>query len=238
MIIFPAVDLRDGKCVRLYQGDFASTEVVAEDPVDTALNFKNEGAEYLHMVDLDGALNGEIKNLSVISNVINETNMPIQLGGGIRDLETIDKLVEEGISRAIIGTSALKNPKVVKEAVKKYGDKIAVGIDAKDGLVATEGWINVSKVNYIDFAKKMEDIGVSTIIFTDVSRDGTLTGPNIEKTLKLKDSVSCNIIASGGIKSMDDIIKLKSNGVYGAIIGKAIYNGNISLKDAIISAKE
>lgn len=238
MIIFPAMDIRDGKCVRLYQGRFDRTEVVGENPIDIGLKFKNQGAEYLHMVDLDGALSGKVENLNMISRVIQQVKLPIEVGGGIRDLNTIENLIEQGISRVILGTAALKNPKFVKEAIKNYGDKIAVGIDAKDGFVAIEGWINVSQVNYIDFGRQMENIGVKTIIFTDVSRDGTLTGPNVEQTLRLKDSVSCNIIASGGIKNMENIIELKNKGVYGAIVGKAIYSGNICLKDAISAVKE
>lgn len=233
MIIFPAMDLRNGKCVRLYQGEFSTSQVVGENPIDIAIDFKNQGAEYIHMVDLDGALKGDIANLDVIKGVIKETGLPIQLGGGIRSINIIEKLVEEGVSRVILGTAALNNPPMVKEAVRNFGEKIAVGIDARNGYVAIEGWIKVSKVQYIDFAKTMEDIGVKTIIFTDISRDGTLTGPNFEATGMLNEQVSCNIIASGGMKGIEDIKKLTDMNMYGAIIGKALYSKSINLKEAI-----
>lgn len=233
MIIFPAIDLRDGKCVRLYKGDFATSQVVAEDPIETALGFKNKGAEFIHMVDLDGALKGSLKNLAVVKSVIEATKLPIELGGGIRDLKTIEEVIEAGVARVILGTSALRQPELVKEAVKKFGDKIAVGIDAKDGFTAVEGWLEVSEVNYIDFAKTMEDIGVKTIIFTDISKDGTLQGPNFEQTGKLNDTVSCNIIASGGVKDIEDIKILTEMNLYGAIAGKAIYSKTLSLEEAI-----
>lgn len=233
MIIFPAIDLRDGKCVRLYQGKFEESEVVGEDPLKVAMSFKESGAEYIHMVDLDGALNGEIKNLKVISEVVKTVGIPVELGGGIRDMKTIDMLIEAGVSRVILGTAALKNPQFVMEAVKKYKEKIAVGIDAKNEKVAVNGWLNVSSVNYIDFAKEMEKIGVKTIIFTDISKDGTLQGPNLEQLKKIQTSVSCNIIASGGIKDIEDLKTINKMGIYGAITGKAIYSGNIDLREAI-----
>ena len=233
MNIFPAIDLKDGKCVRLYQGEYNSAKVVAEDPLQTALSFKANGAEYLHIVDLDGALTGTIENFNSITKIIREVKIPIQLGGGIRSLATIDMLIEKGLSRVILGTAALNNPALVKEALKKFGDKIAVGIDARDGYVAVEGWKTSSKIEYIDFAKEMESLGVKTIIFTDISRDGTLTGPNFYATGKMNDMVSCNIIASGGMKCIEDIKQLKSMNMYGSIIGKAIYSGDILLEDAI-----
>lgn len=233
MMIFPAMDLRNGNCVRLYQGEFSTSQVVGENPIDISLQFKKQGAEYIHIVDLDGALKGELANLDVIKGVIKETGLPIQLGGGIRNINTIEKLIEEGVTRVILGTAALNNPPMVKEAVRNFGEKIAVGIDARDGYVAIEGWIKVSKVQYIDFAKTMEDIGVKTIIFTDISRDGTLTGPNLEATGMLNDQVSCDIIASGGMKGIEDIKKLTAMNMYGAIIGKALYSKSINLKEAI-----
>ncbi|KOA19954.1 1-(5-phosphoribosyl)-5-[(5-phosphoribosylamino)methylideneamino] imidazole-4-carboxamide isomerase [Clostridium homopropionicum DSM 5847] len=233
MIILPAIDLKGGKCVRLYKGDFNKTEVVAESALDTALSFKAAGAEFIHMVDLDGALKGKGVNYEIVSEIVKKVNVPVELGGGIRDMETIDFLINIGLSRVILGTAALNNPELVKTAVKKYGDKIAVGIDAKDGFVAVDGWINVSKVNYIDFAKEMEKIGVKTIIFTDISKDGTLQGPNLEQLGEIQNSVSCNIVASGGIKNLDDLKNINNMGIYGAITGKAIYSGNINLKEAI-----
>lgn len=237
MIILPAIDLREGKCVRLYQGKFEASEVVGENPMEVALSFKESGAEYIHMVDLDGALNGEIKNLNIISEVVKKVQIPVELGGGIRDMKTIDMLIQSGVARVILGTAALNNPELVKEAVKKYGEKIAVGIDAKDEKVAVNGWLNISSVDYIEFAKEMEKIGVKTIIFTDISKDGTLQGPNLEQLGKLQKNVNCNIIASGGIKNIDDLRAINEMGIYGAITGKAIYSGNIDLKKAIDACK-
>lgn len=238
MIILPAIDLKGGKCVRLYKGDFNRLEIVANSAVDTAEYFKKCGAEYIHMVDLDGALKGKGVNIDLVSKVIEEVKVPIELGGGIRDIETIDYLIQKGISRVILGTAALNNPKLVKESVNKYGEKIAVGIDAKNGYVAVDGWLNISKVDYVDFAKEMEAIGVKNIIFTDISRDGTLTGPNINALEKLKENVSCDITASGGIKSIDDVKKIKEMNLYGVIIGKAIYSKTIDLKEVVTLSKE
>ncbi|MBD5638957.1 1-(5-phosphoribosyl)-5-[(5-phosphoribosylamino)methylideneamino]imidazole-4-carboxamide isomerase [Clostridium botulinum] len=233
MIILPAIDLKEGKCVRLYQGDFKASNVVAEDPIEVALKFKEDGAEYIHIVDLDGALTGEIKNLSIISSIIKTINIPVELGGGIRNLNTIDMLIDAGIKRVILGTAALNNRELVEEAVKKYDEKISIGIDAKNEKVAINGWLNVSSTNYIDFAKEMEKIGVRNIIFTDISKDGTLKGPNLNQLKKLNESVSCNIIASGGIKDIEDLKVIKEMDIYGAIVGKAIYSGNIDLNEAI-----
>ncbi|HCL4557698.1 1-(5-phosphoribosyl)-5-[(5-phosphoribosylamino)methylideneamino]imidazole-4-carboxamide isomerase [Clostridium botulinum] len=233
MIILPAIDLKDGKCVRLYQGDFKASNVVAEDPIEIALKFKENRAEYIHIVDLDGALTGQIKNLSIISSIIKTINIPVEFGGGIRNLNTIDMLIDAGIEKVILGTAALNNRGLVEEAVKKYDEKIAIGIDAKNEKVAINGWLNVSSINYIDFAKEMEKIGVRNIIFTDISKDGTLKGPNLKQLKKLNESISCNIIASGGIKDIEDLKVIKEMDVYGAIVGKAIYSGNINLNEAI-----
>ncbi|KEJ00930.1 1-(5-phosphoribosyl)-5-[(5-phosphoribosylamino)methylideneamino] imidazole-4-carboxamide isomerase [Clostridium botulinum A2B7 92] len=233
MIVLPAIDLKDGKCVRLYQGDFKASNVVAEDPIEVALKFKENGAEYIHIVDLDGALTGEIKNLSIISSIIKTINTPVELGGGIRNLNTIDMFIDAGIERVILGTAALNNRGLVEEAVKKYDKKIAIGIDAKNEKVAINGWLNVSSINYIDFAKEMENIGVRNIIFTDISKDGTLKGPNLNQLKKLNESISCNIIASGGIKDIEDLKAIKEMDIYGTVVGKAIYSGNINLNEAI-----
>ncbi|MHC6179498.1 1-(5-phosphoribosyl)-5-[(5-phosphoribosylamino)methylideneamino]imidazole-4-carboxamide isomerase [Clostridium sp. JNZ X4-2] len=235
MLILPAIDLRDGKCVRLYQGKFEKSEIVGEDPVKVALSFKEKGAEYIHMVDLDGALYGKMKNAEIISKVVKAAEIPVELGGGIRNLNSVEQILKLGISRVILGTSALQNPDFVKRAVKEYGEKIAVGIDAKEGKVAVNGWVDVSTVEYTDFARQVEDMGVRTIIFTDISKDGTLKGPNLEQLFKIKNAVSCNcnIIASGGIKNIDDLKDIDKIGLYGAITGKAIYTGNIDLKKAI-----
>ena len=237
MIIFPAIDLKSGECVRLYQGEFSSSEVVGENPLEVALSFLEQGAEYLHMVDLDGAMSGTIGNANSINKVIKDIKIPIQLGGGIRSLDTIEMLLKKGLSRVILGTAALNNPSLVKEAVIKFGDKIAIGIDARDGYVAVEGWQTSSKIEYIDFAKQMESIGVKTIIFTDISRDGTLSGPNFYATGEINRKVTCNIIASGGMSDIKDIKELRKMNLYGAIIGKALYCGNISLKEAIFEGR-
>ncbi len=186
MLILPAIDLKNGKCVRLYQGKFEKLDVVGDDPVKIALDFKKAGAEYIHMVDLDGALDGKIKNKEAISEVIKTSQIPVELGGGIRNLSTVESLVQLGVSRVILGTAALKDPGFVKDAVKKYDGKIAVGIDAKDEKVAVNGWTNISNVEYTDFARQMEYIGVKTIIFTDISKDGTLGGPSLNSFQKFK----------------------------------------------------
>lgn len=233
MIIFPAIDLKDGKCVRLKKGEFNTSQVVADSPIETALSFYKKGAEYIHMVDLNGALKGSPQNHDIIKNIKKNINIPLQIGGGIRDLNTIELLIKYGIDRVIVGTAALRNTNFVKEAVRNFGDKIAVGIDAKDGYVAVEGWVEISNVNFIEFGKVMEDAGVRTIIFTDVSKDGMLQGPNLESTCKLNETISSNIIASGGITNLDDIKKLKDKNLYGAIVGKALYNGNLDLETAI-----
>lgn len=233
MIIFPAIDIKDGQAVRLYKGEFSRKEVVSKDIIQTAKDLQSEGAEFLHMVDLDGALKGEQGNLKTVSEILKNINIPVQLGGGIRSLETIDKLLGIGINRVILGTSALNNRSIVVEAVKKYGKRIVVGIDANNRKVAVEGWVKVSDVDYIEFAKAIEQLGVGTIIFTDISRDGTLTGPNLEQLEEMNNSVGCDIIASGGIKNVDDIINIRNLGVYGAITGKAIYSGYLDLKEAI-----
>lgn len=238
MIILPAIDIRDGKCVRLYKGIFEKSEIVAESPVETAKSFEVAGAEYIHVVDLDGALKGEVVNIEAIKSMVQNVKVPIELGGGIRDIETVDKLIEIGIKRVILGTAALNDKVFVKEAVRRYDDKIAVGIDAKDGFVAVNGWLDVSRSNYIDFAEFMECIGVKNIIFTDISKDGTLEGPNFNMLRELRKRIKCSITASGGIKSIDDILKLNDMNLYGTIVGKAIYSGNVDLKEAIKKSRE
>ncbi|MGE5629265.1 MAG: 1-(5-phosphoribosyl)-5-[(5-phosphoribosylamino)methylideneamino]imidazole-4-carboxamide isomerase [Solirubrobacterales bacterium] len=238
MIIFPAIDIKEGNAVRLYQGEFSKSEVVSKDIIETAKSMEADGAEFLHMVDLDGALKGEPGNLDKVKNVIKSLNIPIQLGGGIRRMDTIDKLLDIGINRVILGTSALNNKELVVEAVKKYGNRIVVGIDANNRKVAVEGWLKVSNVDYIEFAKTMEQVGVQTIIFTDISRDGTLNGANLEQLQELSQNISCNIIASGGIKDINDIRNIKNLNLYGAITGKAIYSGYLNLKEAIKVGRE
>lgn len=233
MIILPAIDIKDGQCVRLTKGDFATVEKVAEDPLETALAFQKAGAEWIHMVDLDGAKEGSLKNSPVFLEVVRETGLKVELGGGIRTMDSINFYLEQGISRVIIGSAAISDPQLVKSAAEKYGDRIAVGIDARNGMVSGDGWLTDSDITYLDLAKKMEDVGVRCIIFTDISKDGTLSGPNLEQLGRIKDAVGCDIIASGGIHTMKDIIALKELGLYGAICGKSIYKGTLSLEEAI-----
>ncbi len=233
MLIFPAIDIIDGKPVRLFKGDFATAEQVAEDALQTALSFVQAGAEWIHMVDLDGSLQKKRVNAETFIQVANETPLKVELGGGIRTMEDIAYYAEHGISRVILGSVALKKPELVKEAVKEYGALIAVGIDAKNGYVATEGWTEGSDMYYIDLARQMEAIGVRTIIYTDISKDGTLSGPNTEQLKALNEAVSCDITASGGVAVLNDIITLRDAGLYGAICGKSIYKGTLHLKEAI-----
>ena len=233
MIILPAIDIKDGECVRLVKGDYATAHKVAESAVDTANAFHTAGAEWLHMVDLNGAKAAEPVNSELIFSVLKNCGLKLELGGGIRNIKTIDFYMEHGISRVILGSAALNNPALVSEAVQKYDDKIAVGIDALNGNVAAEGWTKTSSVNYIDLAKQMEQIGVKYIIFTDISRDGMLSGPNLEMLSQLNCAVSCNVIASGGVSSLKDISDLVDLSLYGAICGKAVYTGDLDLKSAI-----
>ena len=232
MLIIPAIDLKDGQCVRLLKGEFDTVHKVADSAVETAKVFLNSGARLLHMVDLDGALAGEGKNRAVVRDVIENVDIPVELGGGIRSVEDIDAVLELGVSRVIIGSAAVENPDLVREAVLKYGDKIAVGIDAKNGEVKTRGWIDGSGIDYIDFAKKMESFGVKTIIFTDIDSDGTLAGPCMPRLIELRKAVSCEIVASGGVTTMQDLQTLKNENIDAAILGKTLYSGKIDLKEA------
>jgi phosphoribosylformimino-5-aminoimidazole carboxamide ribotide isomerase len=238
MIIIPAIDLKESKCVRLYKGEFSKIETVSLDPVKTAFEFKEEGAEFIHIVDLDGAVNGEPSNLNIIKEIVKNVDVPIELGGGIRNIGTIEKLVSYGISRIILGTAALKDTLLVKEAVELYGSKIAVGIDVRDENVAVSGWLETSKTNYLDFAKEMENLGVSNLIVTDISRDGTLKGSNIKMIENLKKKLKLRITASGGVKAIEDIKMLKKLDIYGVITGKALYSGSLNLRDAIAEARD
>ena len=236
MLIFPAIDIHGGQCVRLYKGDFGTAEQVAEDPLETAKGFRAAGAEWIHMVDLDGAKTGRTVNAAIFEQVAAQSGLKVELGGGIRDMQTLETYFSRGISRCILGSAALKNPQLVREAVKAYGERIAVGIDARHGMVAAEGWLEVSEVSYIELAKRMEDAGVATLIFTDISRDGTLTGPNFAQLSALSAAVSCDVVASGGIHNLSDIEQLRSGHLYGAICGKSLYSGSLSLAEAIRTA--
>lgn len=234
MIIYPAIDLKEGRCVRLYQGDFAQETVVNPDPVKQAIAFENAGAKALHIVDLDGALSGDLTNLQVIQAILSAITIPIQVGGGIRSMAQVARYLDAGVSRVIIGSKAVEDPAFVAEAVQQYGDQIAVGIDAKDGLVATRGWLAVSDQDYLTVADQMAQLGVKTIIFTDIAKDGTLMGPNLEQLQAIAAKVlDLQIIASGGISSREDLEAVKALGVYGVISGKALYNGNITMTDVV-----
>lgn len=233
MIILPAIDIKDGSCVRLVRGDFATVHQVAEDPMQTALGFKAAGAVWLHMVDLDGALQGRRVNAPVFTEIAKNAGLKLELGGGIRDLDTVEYYLTHGVERVILGSAALCDPQFVAQAVKSFGEHIAVGIDAKDRMVATRGWLDTSAVDFVEMGKRMEDIGVKVIIFTDISKDGTLRGPNVEQLTELQSTVGCHIIASGGIAQLSDIEMLAQNKLYGAICGKSLYAGALKLTEAI-----
>lgn len=238
MVILPAVDIMDGKPVRLYKGDFSTAHQVAEGALKTALDFEKAGAEWIHMVDLDGSLMKKRVNEKIFLSVAENTALKVEVGGGIRTMQDIDFYISSGISRVILGSVALKDPELVKKAVNAYGDKIAVGIDAKNGYAAAEGWTQTSDIYFTDLAKKMEQCGVKTIIYTDISKDGTLSGPNLEQLDEINNAVSCDIIASGGVTDIDDIKALKSLNLYGAICGKSIYSGSLDLKQALEVCKD
>ena len=234
MQILPAIDLRGGKCVNLVQGIAAQETVFSDAPVEMALRWQAEGAEYLHLVDLDGAFQGESANLHIVSEIIAALEIPTQLGGGIRSMERLDTVLALGVDRAILGTIALKQPDLVKEACAKYGARVAVGIDARDGMVATDGWLEVSQKSAIEFAQEMAT--VQTLIYTDIKSDGMLKGPNVGATADIVKAVSANVIGSGGVTSLADIAALKQVGASGAIIGRALYTGDLTLRDAIAAA--
>lgn len=238
MIILPAIDMINGSPVRLYQGDYSKKEIVADSVIDTAKAFEENGAEYIHMVDLDGAKTGKKENAKWIIEVSRNVHVPIEVGGGIRTMDDISYYIENGVSRVILGTSAINDPQLLCQAIKKYGEKIAVGMDCKNGYAMSEGWLTKSQLYYIDFAKQLEEIGVRNIIFTDISKDGTLAGPNIEMLKNLKEAVNIDITASGGIKDLSHIQELAQLHLYGAITGKAIYAGTMDLKEAIRVGKE
>lgn len=231
MIIFPAIDLKNGQCVRLFKGDMAQVTVFNDSPSAQALEFQNQGFKYLHLVDLDGAIEGRAANKDAVVKILQAIKIPVQLGGGIRSIAAIENWLALGISRVILGTVAAKNPEIVKEACKKFPEKIVVGIDAKNGFVATEGWVETSEISALDLAQKFEDCGVSSIIYTDISRDGTLTGPDLAGTKLLVDNLKIPVIASGGMSSIEDVRAVEGIGVEGVIIGRALYEKKILVKD-------
>lgn len=238
MIILPAIDIIDRKPVRLYQGDYAQKEIVGSSVMELAKNFEQSGAEYIHLVDLDGAKEGKRVNHEIILETAHSLDVPVEVGGGIRTMAQIESYLENGIDRVILGTSAMEDPQLLQDALRRYGERIAVGIDCRDGLVYGRGWLEASELHYITFAKQLEEMGVQTVIVTDISKDGTLSGPNTDMLAALKEQSGMRIIASGGIRSIEDIAALKQLGLYGAITGKAMYHGTLDLKAAISLCRE
>lgn len=237
MLVIPAIDIKGGKVVRLERGDFSSEKVYSKNPVSIAKEWEAQGAKLLHVVDLDGALSGELKNLDSVENIVKAVSIPVQLGGGIRTQEAIDRVLSTGVSRVILGTRACEDETFIKDIIAKMGEKAVVSIDAKDGMVATEGWTSISKIKATDLVKKLELFGLKVLIYTDISRDGTLKGPNIESLKEVLEARQMAVvISSGGISSLDDLLKLKGlepQGLLGAIVGKAIYEKKLNLKEAI-----
>lgn len=233
MLIYPAIDMYDKKAVRLFKGDYNQMTVYSENPVEVAIDFKNCGATHIHLVDLEGAKRGTTPNFEVVKNIKDSTGLFCEIGGGIRNMDVIDKYITAGVDRVILGTAAVTNPGFVEEAVAKYGDRIAVGIDIKDGYVAIKGWTETSDDDAFAFCDKMQNIGVKTIICTDISKDGAMQGTNHELYKELSQRFDIQIIASGGVSTIDDIAKLRKLDIYGAIIGKAYYTKAIDLKEAI-----
>ena len=239
MIIIPAIDLKDGKCVRLLQGKKEEVTIYSDDPASMARQWAGLGAELLHVVDLDGAFTGEQKNFEKIREIREAIDIPVELGGGIREIKRIEELIGLGVDRTIIGTSAAKNPDMVREACERFPGKVIVGIDAKDGKVAVKGWVEVTELDAIEFAEKMANLGAAGIIYTDISRDGMLTGPNLDAMAEMVRSVNIPVIASGGVSSLDDIKNLQQiKNLWGVITGKALYSGAMDLKEAIKLTKE
>ena len=237
MIIFPAIDLYDKKAVRLFKGDYNQMTVYSENPLEVAKGFKAAGAEYIHMVDLEGAKDGTTPNFDIVASVAKESGLKVEIGGGIRNEETVKKYINAGVMRVILGTAALNDRQFLESVCRKYGDKIAVGADLKDGQVAVKGWLETSNVSGMDFLAEMESLGVKTVICTDISRDGAMRGTNRELYKELTEKFSMDIVASGGVSTLDDVKALREMDLYGAIVGKAIYTGDIDLSEAIEVAK-
>ena len=233
MEIIPAIDLKNGKCVRLYQGDYSKETVFSDDPVATALKWQEKGARWLHLVDLDGAAAGEVRNSDAILNIVKNTQLNVELGGGIRREEIVEQLIKLGVKRVILGTVAVEQTELTRRIIKRFGDAIVVGIDARDSYVTTHGWLKISTMTVLELSLMMAAIGAKRIIYTDVKRDGTLTEPNYETTAELVKSLKIPVIASGGISATEHIRKLAALGVEGAIIGKAMYTGYIDLAEAL-----
>ena len=237
MKIFPAIDLYSGKAVRLFKGDYSKMTVYSENPLEVARDFEQKGAEFIHLVDLEGAKDGTTPNFETVKSIAENTRLFTEIGGGIRSMETVEKYLGAGVDRVILGTAAVENQDFLKAAVNKYGDKIAVGVDIKDGFVAVKGWTEASSYSCFDFCEKMRETGVKTLICTDISKDGAMQGTNRELYRELAEKFDIDIVASGGVSTLDDIRALKKLGLYGAIIGKAYYIGAIDLKEALEAAK-
>jgi len=233
MIIFPAIDILNGQCVRLIQGDYNQEKVYNNSPIEVAKKWEEKGASYIHIVDLDGAKTGDSINKSIIQDITKSVNIPVQVGGGIRSLDTISTYLDNGVSRVIIGTAAISDPDFLKAAVKKYGDKIAVSLDARNGFIATDGWTDTSEVKALDLVKDLEEIGVKTIVYTDIAKDGMLQGPNLEEQQTINDATAMNVIASGGVTTKEDVGNLQALNIYGTIIGKALYDGKLDFEDVV-----
>ncbi|MCT4559707.1 MAG: 1-(5-phosphoribosyl)-5-[(5-phosphoribosylamino)methylideneamino]imidazole-4-carboxamide isomerase [Pelagimonas sp.] len=239
MILYPAIDLKDGKAVRLLRGDMDKATVFNDEPAAQALDFVAAGCEWLHLVDLNGAFAGEPVNAAAVEAILSQTKTPAQLGGGIRDMATIEMWLSKGLARVILGTVAVEKPALVREAAKAFPGQVAVGIDAKDGKVATKGWAEVTDVDAVDLAKSFEDDGVAAIIYTDINRDGAMQGPNVDYTAAMANAVTIPVIASGGVSSLNDLIALRDCGapLNGAISGRALYDGALDLKQALTTLK-
>ncbi|MEE8272469.1 MAG: 1-(5-phosphoribosyl)-5-[(5-phosphoribosylamino)methylideneamino]imidazole-4-carboxamide isomerase [Alphaproteobacteria bacterium] len=236
MILYPAIDLKDGRCVRLVRGDMGQSTVFNDDPADQARSFARQGFRWIHVVDLNGAFAGKPVNTGAVDAILAATDLPIQLGGGIRDLPTVDHWLDRGVRRVVLGTAALRAPDLVKRACRRHPGRVAVGIDARDGFVAVDGWADTSTVTALDLALRFEDSGVAAIIFTDIDRDGAMEGPNVASTAELADALTTPVIASGGVASMDDLRALaavRRSGVDGVICGRALYDGRIDPKAAL-----
>ncbi|GEO97634.1 1-(5-phosphoribosyl)-5-[(5-phosphoribosylamino)methylideneamino]imidazole-4-carboxamide isomerase [Methylobacterium haplocladii] len=241
MILFPAIDLKDGRCVRLIQGDMAQAKVFSDDPAAQAAEFETQGFAWIHVVDLDGAFAGAPQNASAVDAILSRVTVPVQLGGGIREMRTLEGWIEKGVSRVIIGTAAVRDPAFVHEAARRHPGKIAVGIDAKDGRVAVEGWAQTSSMTAEELGRRFEDVGVAAIIYTDIARDGILKGLNIEMTLALAHAVTIPVIASGGLASIDDVHRILQPDcamLAGAITGRALYDGRIDPREALDAIRQ
>lgn len=237
MKLFPAIDLYDGKAVRLYKGDYDNMTVYSENPIEIARDFEAQGAKYIHMVDLEGAKDGTTPNIDTVKQIARETDLFCEIGGGIRDINTVEAYLSSGVDRVILGTAAVNDPEFLSEAVERYRERIAVGVDIKDGFVAIKGWVEKSEYTCFDFCERMQALGVKTLICTDISKDGAMKGTNRELYKSLSERFSIDITASGGVSTIDDIKALRALDIYGAIIGKAYYVGAIDLKEALEAAE-